>query len=363
MINLPENKHLKFFIIIAYVILGYWFFVNIFPTVITYTLPFLLAFVIASVTAPFVRFMRDKLKFKRWLANTISLLFVLFVIVGVLIAAINKIVTELLNFFAYSPTLVTDIGSALVAVTERLTSLIDSASPEITLYLNDIISNLTAQLMSMATPLAQFAMNSAKNMMFSLPQILIFCAALILSCIFMTNDYDKIKRNLFNQIPEGMQEKVLMIKKYALIAVAKYLRGMTIILSITFCELFLGFLILRIPYAFALALLIAIVDFLPILGTGTILIPWAVIALLSGNYKMAISIGVLYIAITVIRQLIEPKVMSKSLGIYPLATLFAMYVGLKAFGLGGMIVGPITILILVYLQRSGVIKFWKYENE
>ena len=114
---------------------------------------------------------------------------------------------------------------------------------------------------------------------------------------------------------------------------------------ITFVELFVGFLILQVDYAFVLAILIAFVDFLPVLGTGAILAPWGIIALLTKNYFLGIGIIVLFVVMTVIRQIIEPKIVGKSLGVHPILTLIAIYLGYKLFGIVGMIFLPIAALV------------------
>ena len=141
--------------------------------------------------------------------------------------------------------------------------------------------------------------------------------------------------------------------------IVKMLRGYIIILLITCAELFIGFTILRLEYAFVLAMLIAIMDILPVVGTGTALIPWGVYQLIIGNVWMGLGLLVLYAAITVIRQIIEPKIIGKQVGLTPIVTLMAMYLGLQLFGIIGMVCLPILLIIIVKLQESGMIKIWK----
>lgn len=355
---MPENKHLRFLLIVAYIIIGYVFLTRVCPELVSLFLPFILAFILAAVTSPLVKMLRGKLKFPKWLATSTSLIVVWFAIIGAISLCVNKIIVELSSFISQLPTIISKVSITLKVLNVQWASFTQNISPELSTWLNELISKVTTLLISLVEPITTFTINSATNFATSIPSALIFTVAFILSCIFMTNDFDHIKHSLFMQIPEKGREKILLIKKYVWIALGKYLRGMGVILLITFVELFIGLSILRVSYAFSIALIIALVDILPVFGTGTILIPWALISLISGDYKFALGIAIIYAVITVVRQFIEPKVMSKSLGTYPLVTLVAMYIGLRMFGVLGMIFGPIVVLVLMYLQNSGIIHFW-----
>lgn len=120
-------------------------------------------------------------------------------------------------------------------------------------------------------------------------------------------------------------------------------------------------LILRIPYAVFVALAIAVFDILPVLGTGGILLPWAVVLIIIGNVPLAIGIFVLYVVVTAIRNTIEPKIVGRQIGLHPLATLIAMFIGLKFFGIIGVFVFPVTLAILANMEKNGM--FYRKEQE
>ena len=121
----------------------------------------------------------------------------------------------------------------------------------------------------------------------------------------------------------------------------------------------MGLLFLRIPYAVFIALGIAVFDILPVLGTGGILLPWTVVMLVLGDYPMAVGILLLYIVITVVRNSLEPKIVGKQVGLHPLITLIAMFVGLQLGGLPGLIAAPMSIVILVNMEKSGAIHLFE----
>ncbi len=144
----------------------------------------------------------------------------------------------------------------------------------------------------------------------------------------------------------GVSKHISNIKSDLTGALGGYVRAQLILMSITFCELFIGLSVLNVKYSFILAIIIAIVDAIPVFGTGTVLLPWALISLLSGSYKMALGLLIIYAICLTVRQLLEPKIISSQIGLHPLFTLFAMYVGFRLIGLIGMILGPVAAIII-----------------
>jgi sporulation integral membrane protein YtvI len=149
-----------------------------------------------------------------------------------------------------------------------------------------------------------------------------------------------------NQLPESWISRVLKIKKDLFVAIFGYIKAALIIMAITFTELLIGLSIIGVEYPLMLAFLIAIIDALPVLGTGGILIPWSLYSFVTGDIRMGISLIALYLVVLVIRQIVEPKVVGQQIGVYPLLTLLAMYIGLKMIGFAGLILGPITFLLI-----------------
>ena len=127
-------------------------------------------------------------------------------------------------------------------------------------------------------------------------------------------------------------------------------------MALTFAMLLIGFWVLRVEYAFLLAFLIALADLLPVIGVGTILIPWSIVMLLQRQFYLGFGLLILFFAISLVRQVAEPKVLGKSLGLHPLLTLFATYVGFVLFGIVGMILAPIVALFAKRLLYSQITK-------
>jgi sporulation integral membrane protein YtvI len=160
-------------------------------------------------------------------------------------------------------------------------------------------------------------------------------------------------------MPEGWRNKIRTMKEDLFAALVGFIKAQSILISVTFIELLIGYSLIGVKYVFSLALITAVVDALPVLGTGTILIPAAAINLIMGNVPKALAFIALYIVILIVRQFLEPKVVAQSLGLHPLVTLISIYVGLQLFGIIGLFLGPIIVVIIKALQKARILPQWK----
>ena len=199
----------------------------------------------------------------------------------------------------------------------------------------------------------------AKVVILNIPSLIITVILSIIASCFITNDYNKITRFVLAQFSKKTQLVIRKSKSLFVENILKMLRGYLIIMCITFAELLIAFTIIHIPYAVIIAAIIAILDILPVLGTGTVLIPWGIIDMIIGKPILGLEILAIYAIVTVIRNIIEPKIIGKQVGLSPIVTLMAMYLGLQTLGFVGMFGFPIIIIIVTKLQESGLIKIWK----
>ena len=196
-------------------------------------------------------------------------------------------------------------------------------------------------LSSIATRLPELA----ASLFSALPSALFFLIVSVVACFYFCTDGVSVTRGLCSLLPRQWQQKLPRIKENLRGVLRKYLKAYGLLLLLTFALLLVGFWILRVEYAFLLAFLIALADLLPVIGVGTILIPWGIVMLLQKQFYLGFGLLILYLTISLIRQVAEPKVLGKSLGLHPLLTLFATYVGFVLFGLLGMILAPVIALL------------------
>ena len=143
----------------------------------------------------------------------------------------------------------------------------------------------------------------------------------------------------------------------------QYVKAYLMILFITFLQLLVGFLCLKIPYALTLAAIIDMIDILPVFGVGTVLVPWAALLLIQGEVYTGIGLLIVFAVIWVVRQVIEPKIVGHSIGLPPLVTLMGMYIGYKFMGFAGLFVFPLVLILFKNLNDIGVIRLWKEESK
>lgn len=184
------------------------------------------------------------------------------------------------------------------------------------------------------------------NIIKATPNAFVGGVVTVLFVYYASMDFGKISEGVAAIIPRNIRPHVIELKKRVVRVVAGYLRAYGIIFTVTFFEILVGLIILCPQYCFIGALCIAAVDILPVFGAGLVLIPWGVIYLLTGNAFRGVGLLVLYLGVTVIRQIIEPKIIGGSLGIHPLLTLTGIFLGYRLFGVAGMLTAPLIICIL-----------------
>ena len=193
----------------------------------------------------------------------------------------------------------------------------------------------------------------------ALPQAVLFCATTLLAVLFTAGSYPRIRAFLRRQLPEDRLRQARGVKADLLATLGKWCKAQCILLGVTFCELLAGLLLMRQGYALLLAALIAVIDALPVFGTGTVLVPWGALCLLTGNVPKGLGLLALYGVISLVRSVLEPKIMAAQVDLSPLAALAAMYVGFCAFGVAGMVLCPMALLFVKQLHDSGWLRLWK----
>ncbi len=358
-----RNFIINFVYFLIVVLIAYF----IFKYAIGFMMPFVLAYIVAAVLRPIVRFISKKTK----LNNKLASLFVVVLFYCTIGALIFIICAEAFSFLRdqamklpqfYTDTiepflkmLLVKFANAPQDTDETLVSMLSGMFEGFSDVITSVLSSLGSLLSTMSTRIVTYLSGVAMSMP-SLILKIVFC---IVSTFYFTSDYDFINEFLKKQIGEKSYEKVMAVRVAIREIVVSYIRSYAIILSITFVELTVALLILRIKNAVLLALVIAIFDILPVVGTGTILIPWAVIELIYGHYGMAIGLFIAYIVIFVVRNIIEPKIVGKQVGLHPLVTLLAMFVGTTLFGFVGLFGLPITMALIVDLNEKGLITLYK----
>ncbi len=365
---LPQEPYKRIAIMLFYtavsIAAAYLFFKYLFGLI----LPFLIAYIIAAALQPAVRFLIKHGNVPKKLSVLVLVLFVTTIIGLVCYLAIDRIYTELTVLSQNVKSFIDHVRSD-EEYAKKLIEKISDTIPFVDMRerLNEIWMNfdneLESALLSLADKLSGSVLPILGGIIAFVPNALLVIVVVILSTYYFAVDFKKINRFIIAQLPEKAAAGVLVFKKEFIGTIIKFLRAYGLIVLITFLQLFVAFTILRIKYAFLIALFTAFVDILPVLGTGTVLIPWAVFLLLTGDYYTGVALIIVYIVITIIRQIMEPKIVGKYIGLYPLLTLISMYIGLKTFGIIGLLLFPILTIIIKKLNDEGKLRLFKKSSE
>ena len=310
-------------------------------------MPFLIAGIIAILIEPIIKFCMNKLKLSRRVSSFIIVTLTIVLLGALIFWGASELISELLK-------LTSNIAPAIKATTEYINTLSDRITTEFVEIPSQVINTVESSIVDFIGKLGTYIADAATSilkMLLSLPTILINIIITILALIFFTKDRIYVIDLLEHHFPKLWIANTTKVLAEIGSSVGGYIKVYLKIITITFAELFLAFNIynwlgFEVAYPFALAMLVAVVDILPVLGVGTVLNPWALWMLITGNYGFAIALFVTYAIIFCIRQFIEPKLVSKQFGIHPIVTLMAMYAGFRFLGVAGLIIGPIVMMAL-----------------
>lgn len=323
-----------------------------------YLMPFVIGFVISFLLKPFIQRLTDKFGDKKWISLLVILAFYLifaflmfWLFVGVF-TAVQNFAKTLPSFYQST------LYPALEQIIAYFGKLIEDLNPDVLAIVDEMAGSIFSSLESIVKNLSGGALNWLTKIIASVPSILIAILIAVISSFFFTLDYQTIVRNTMGLIPKKQRDLILDIKNGLVSTLGKYLRAYAVLMSLTFVELSIGFLILGVSNPIGLAAIIAAVDILPVLGTGGVVIPWMIVEALTGDLSLAFGLLVLYLIITVIRNILEPKVVGDQIGLHPLVTLMSIFVGVKLFGFWGLLGLPIAITIVKSLHDEGKIEIF-----
>lgn len=328
--------------IILLVVLGY-----IAIKMAVFYMPFLIAFIISLMVEPAIRYLMKKTKMTRKMSSIIIFIIVFSIIIGVITWGVISLISESTNLLQ---TLNIYIDKAYTQIQDVIGKL-EITKISISNNVLDIAQNASRELLlKVSTWLTQF-LTKLINVVTSIPVMGIYTVITILSVYFICTDKIYILDLMEHHMPKKWVQRIGTHIKEITKSLGGYLKAEAILVLVSFVISVVGlyffkFIGMDIKYPLLIALGIGFVDALPILGSGTVMIPWAIISALNGNLRLGIAVIILWIIMSIVRQILEPKIVSGKIGIHPIFTLIAMYTGFKIIGVMGMLVGPIVLIIL-----------------
>ncbi|MBR2459791.1 MAG: sporulation integral membrane protein YtvI [Clostridia bacterium] len=312
-------------------------------------LPFILAWMVAFCLQPAVRLLSGRFGVSR---RPVAAVFVSVTVLGIGTVAfllVSRLFSETGRFIAQ---LGSETNGGIQSFFDSLNGMILKV-PFLSTFFGDVSVMVEAALTELISGITAALPSFIAEILSALPSFFLFTVILIMASYYFAADYDEISEKMLSVLPYKLRSAWESFKERLMSAGIQYLKACVILAFITFAELLVGFFTLGVPYAFTLALIIALVDMLPILGAGTALVPWAIWEWVTGDTYYAIGLFIIFAVVSVVRRFAEPRIISSGIGLSPITTLISMYVGYRFFGLGGLFLAPLfAVLILNAFPQS-----------
>ena len=319
-------------------------------------LPFIIGYILCIILYPLFKILNNKYKIPKPISSILCIIVLIVVISFIGVGIVGQIIKEGKEFSKDLPYYIESIKITFDEINEKIQSLISVLPNGLENMILDFLENSSSIT-------GEFLGNGLKNTSISVikkvPNALMITIISIISCYLMLIDKENMQKFIIRQLPERYADKFSVVKSGIGSAVFGYIRAQAIIMCLIATICFIGLLILNAPYALFIAVVIGIIDALPVFGSGFILWPWSLYNVITGNYGLSIVLIIIYVVVLLTRQFVEPKILGKQIGIHPLATLMSIYIGLQIFGVFGFIIGPIIMVIIKALQNEDILPKWR----
>ena len=319
-------------------------------------LPFLIALAVSMILQPLIRKLSQKLKIKKKILSVALVLVTYLILAGILIGIIIGLATALIRWASGLPAYFTDFIYPWIELNgSRLLNFAAKISPEYQTTINQLLPDIVSTISSSVVSFSKSVVSWASSVGTRLPSVFLTTVICVIATVFLSSDYETVTGKMFSVFPEKAQKAMLFGRSAFAAIVGNYAKSYLVIFVITFVEMAIGLLIIGYENALLYAFGVAVFDILPIVGSGMVLVPWIIITFIQGLVGRGIGLAVLWLIVVTARQIIEPKIIGKQVGMHPLMTLLSMWLGLKLTGGIGLFVFPIGILILKELKEEGMI--------
>lgn len=348
--------YLKILFNYLFAIAAILFVIFVLPKALAFFWPFVVGWIIAMIANPLVHFMERKIKIVRKHGSAIVIICVLAIVISFLYFIVYVLIKQGVGF-------VNNFSETYSYVSEQVQNGINvwrekySILPEKTRELLDVLINNAGKIINNFIEdisSNRISINSAGHLVKSMAEGLLMTVITILSSYFLTAEHNNITRFFSEKMPSEVKSAYNLVIGNTAAALGGYVKAQLKIMCFVFLILSVGLAVLGVDYAILFALVISIIDFLPVLGAGAIIWPWCVYEIIIGNYIMAVVLFALYLICQAVRQFLQPKMVADSIGLSPLSTLFFMFVGYRFLGILGMIIGIPIGMILVSFYKTGV---------
>ncbi len=345
-------------VILAVVISSVWLsfgkILELIGYIVSLFLPFLLGYIFSLAVNPLANFLQKKLSIPRGFSAILVIILTIGVIGGAASWGIYKIVEQIRELYVHFPQIYESWQETIREIAKSWNTVYAALPENIQLLITGIGDTVSGKasgfLDNKSEPVVDYASRFAK----AIPKVFVGVVVFILAAYFMITDSKGVSKAVKSMLPERLRIRAAMVTEQLKTYLGGYLKAQGILMCIAFFVMFLELSVLRVHYVLLIALGIAVLDALPFFGSGLVLWPWAVISFATGDIKMGVGLIVVYVSVALVRRFAEPKLLSSKMGTNPILTLMSMYIGYRLIGIGGLIVGPIIMMIAISFYKAGI---------
>ncbi len=351
-----QNWKLHLRIIVNFILCVGVFLLVIFvlPKLLRFFIPFVVAFIIAVIANPLVKFIEKKIKIGRRKTTTIIIIIVIIDILALIYLAAYIIYREVVSLIADYPSMQRDINEFVNNFSVRFAKYISMLPDNIQNFFTNLNSGTGSIVEQFFNGINLPTISDAQSLAKSVGNGLFMIIVTIIASYFFIADRDWFAETAERIFPESVKNGYKLIMKNIKNAVGGYIKAQFKLMIVIMAILYVGFKIVGVSYSLLLALLVSFLDFLPIFGTGTVLWPWIAIDLINGTYRNALVLTLLYVVCLIVKQFLQPKVVGDSIGISAFSTLLFLFIGYRIDGILGMILGIPIGMVVVALYKAGL---------
>lgn len=353
-----KDLHRRILVNLGVALAGILLLIFVVPPLVRFLMPLIVAWIVAMIANPIIHFLEKRIKIMRKHGSALVIILVLAALIAAFYGLAVLVVTQFSSW-------VTELPEVYDSVTQNLQHLFQSLHQKCNMIpadmklafdqrenvLDDYIQKAIDGLLKMVN---SGSLSKVSSFASSLMDFLVYAILTILASYFMTVEKDHFTKLLQEKTPAGVQRIWDKIRKIFIRAIGGYFKAHFQIMIVIFFITVIPFAFMGISYSGLLAVVIAIVDFLPFFGAGTVLVPWAVYRLMTGSYTYAVILLVIYVVVLIVRQLLEPKLIGDNIGMSPFETLVFMLIGYRLAGVLGLIIGIPVGMILIECYREGM---------
>ncbi|MFI3238120.1 MAG: sporulation integral membrane protein YtvI [Lachnospiraceae bacterium] len=343
---------LNIILFIASVMLVVW----LLPKILYFFIPFVVAWILSAIVSPIVKTVERRLKLKRKASLVFVIISIITIVTMLIYLAFSQLVYLFSDFLGYLPTIWEDVRLESLALWDGIEEMLVLLPDQTVDAIHDLIENSGEWIAEFLGNISTPTIVVISNIAMKLPNVIIFTIMCFLATYFFVAEGEGIANQIKKIMPQIVLDRWESVKHSVLRSIGGYVKAQFKIEVWVYLLVFIGLTILRVNYAIIIALAIAILDLLPVFGTGAVLWPWALWVAIHGQYMMAAALMAVWALSQLVRQILQPKFVGDSLGVAPLQTLILLYLGYKLGGVVGMILAiPIALLILT-LYKEGLFK-------